>query len=356
MAKIYGLEMTKPEILRRLGNASQLAYIRPSALGVGQCVGLKVFDVSNGVLDFTVLEGRALDIYNMKFKGMNLNFVYKSGLSSQFLSAPVGDEAFRGFCGGMLYTCGMSNVGPACVYEGRDQVFHGQLRGTAAENISTCCAWRGDEYDLKIQGEMREAQIFKENLLFKREISTSLGEKRLFLKNAIENAGFAPQEIMLMFHINIGFPLLDKGAKLVASFESVKPRDEASKAGLDTFDRISDPIDKCTEQVFYLKPRTDNEGNTMAAIVNSRLNLGFYVKYNTATLPELIFWKSMVSGDYVVGVEPSNCFPEGKVRQKQIGRLQSIEPLDILHFDIELGILEGDEEIGSFCEEVSNLK
>jgi len=280
--------------------------------------------------------------------GINLNFVTKSGLTSQLLSAPISDEAFRSLSGGMMYTCGLSNVGQSCLYNGQQQVFHGRARTTAAENVSVVCEWIDDEYEMKICGEMKEAQIFKENLVLRRQILTKLGDKKIVIKNEVENMGFESQEIMLMFHVNPGFPILDEGSKLLASIKKIKPRDEISKQGLEHYNEIIDPQDSYIEQVFYIEAGADQYGNTMVAFVNPKINLGVYLKYNTINLPELIFWKSMASGDYAVGIEPSNCYPEGKINQKEINKLCVIESFKKLNFDIEIGVLDSEEEIESF--------
>jgi len=50
---------------------------------------LKAFDVTTGGdLEFTVLEEKCLDIFTMKYKGINLNYVSKPRLVSLLLFTP----------------------------------------------------------------------------------------------------------------------------------------------------------------------------------------------------------------------------------------------------------------------------
>jgi hypothetical protein len=60
--------------------------------------------------------------------------------------------------------------------------------------------------------------------------------------------------------------------------------------------------------------------------VNENLGLTFCVTYRVAELPYLIQWKMMGQGEYVVGLEPANCFPEGQAQNAERGTLRMIAP------------------------------
>jgi hypothetical protein len=357
MARYLGKELKKADILRRVGHMSQLAPVRRCEMLEGKAEGLKVIEVANGGgLAFTVLEGKALDISNLSYKGVNFNFVTKPGLAAPEFFNPHNQEFARNFQAGMLYTCGLLNVGPACVDEGMEVSQHGRIGQTPAENTSVRADWEGDEYTIRISGEVREAANFRENMLLRREIVTDFGSKSVSIHDVVENQGFERQPLMILYHINLGYPLLDEGSRFVLARKEVRPRDDISEKGVNDLARFSGPIDHWTEQVFYHTVEHDRNGDSLAGLVNDRLGLGLALKFNTKNLPRLLEWKSMMSGDYVLGIEPANCVVDTRIKERERGTLRIIEPLEKVDFRLEFTVLDGKSDIDAFDEQVRSLQ
>jgi len=341
--------LTKETILRKTGNISQLAGIRPCVLREGRKEGLGAFEVvTGGGLEFTVLEGRCLDILSAKYKGINLSFISKPGLVSPQYFNPYGGEQVRTTQAGMMFTCGLSNVGSACSENDLEFCAHGRIGHTPAEKVCTSEEWKNGEYHMEISGMMRESAIMCENLVLKRKIHTVLGAKSLKISDEVENQGFQDQPIMILYHFNFGYPLLDKDAEVFVPSLEITPRDSAAKKGVAFWQQISPPIDGYSEQVFYHKSACDDNGFTYAGVMNKKRMLGAYIKYRKAELSQLIQWKSMAPGDYALGLEPSNCLVEGRVKERERGTLFSLPPLQSVSFSVELIVLDGDEEMGEF--------
>lgn len=335
--------MKKADIMRRVGDISQIAGVKRYQLTQGKADGLRACDVETGSgLSFTVLESRCMDISKLQYKGTNISFISKGSLVGYPDTFP---KIFRG---GMLYTCGLLNVGPGDIDNGKQLDVHGSIGRTPAENVAVMSKWFEDDYLIDIYGEIKESALFGENLSLKRHISTCMGSKSLKIHDEVENLGFEEQEIMLLYHFNIGYPLLDQGSKvLIPSIDTI-PRDSDAEPGLSQSSEISTPIDGFREQVFYHNVACDKNGDTYSAVINDAINLGVYIKYNKNQLPELIQWKSMNSGDYVIGLEPANCRVGGKAEERSRGALQKIKPQQVMSFDLEIGILDGKEEIETF--------
>lgn len=357
MAKLNNIEITRKELLKKLGNVEQVAYIKPYEMSEGSSKGVKAFDVSNGGgLDFTVLESKCLDIFNMKYKGVNLSFISKPGLYAPEYFNPHGVEFFRHFQAGMLYTCGLSNIGVPCKDGNEEYNFHGRISQTPACKVSATSCWEGDEYIMKILGEMREAAHYKENLVLKRLITTKLGAKSVKIQDIVENQGYEEQPVMLLYHFNLGYPLLDEGARVLVPNAETTPRTDVARYGMSEFSKICAPVDQFTEHVFYHKNAADKVGNTYAALINENLSLGLYLKYNTAQLPILAEWKSMASGDYALGLEAGNHLLEGRDVERKKGTLKTLAPFGQMNFDLELGVLDGSKEIEEFQKMVESLR
>lgn len=357
MAVLYGKEMTKAEVLRRVGNLTQVAGIRPVVLEDGKANGTKAFQVATGSgLEFTVERGKCLDIPNMSYKGINLNFLTKPGIVAPEYFNPLSGEFGRYFPAGMLYTCGLRNVGSENTDSGEFSNPHGRIGNTPAENVGVVSEWRGNDYVMELSGQMREGSQFAENMLLSRKLSTVLGSKKIVLHDVIENQGFEEQPFMMLYHFNMGYPLLDKGIRLLIPSLSRTPRDEPSKPGIAEWSKMEEPIDGFTEQVFYHTLGRDENGNTAYAVINDSLGFGFYVRFSAELLPVLIEWKSMMSGDYTLGLEPANCHVEGRGKERKEGTLRFLKPGETEEHVLEFGIAEGDKAIQELTEYIGSLR
>ena len=61
-------------------------------------------------------------------------------------------------------------------------------------------------------------------------------------------------------------------------------------------------------------------------IYNSDINKGVVMCYNKTTLPCFTEWKMMGKTDYVLGLEPGNCTPDGRDVLRKNGTLKFLQP------------------------------
>jgi hypothetical protein len=357
MANLFEQKIGKKELLKRIGNINQIAYIRPIEMIEGRSKGIKAFDVNTGGgLQFSVLEGKCLDISEMKYKGINLSYLTKPGVVASEYFNPMGSEFLRFFQAGMLYTCGLRNVGAPCVDDGEELNLHGRIGNTPAEKVGISAQWMEDEYQMEISGEMREAAMFRENLVLKRKISTQMGAKFIKIVDEVENQGFEEQPLMILYHFNFGYPLLDNGTRILMPSLKITSRDEISENGIKEFEKITEPIDGFIEHVFYHEIASDAQGYANLGIVNDRLGLGVHLKYNAQQLPKLNEWKCIKSGDYTLAFEPANCNVDGRAIEKINGKVHTIAPFQSAKFEIEVGIVEGIKEIKALEECIATCR
>ncbi|MDR2763461.1 MAG: aldose 1-epimerase family protein [Tannerella sp.] len=362
--------ISKRELLRYVGDCNQLFGIRPYTMTGGRANGVRAFDVRNGSgLEFTVLQDRCLDISALSFKGVNCSYLSKAGIVSPYYYEKDGNGFLRNFYSGMLTTCGLRNVGPPCVDGGETFTQHGRISNIAAENVGACIGMGanppvtdagGTEAKYKdsdtgdnpatmtISGTMREACVFGENLLLHRNIICRQGENRILIYTAVENAGFRREALMLLFHFNIGYPLLDENAYLVVPSTTTTPRDAEAEAGIETWNRCRKPASDYREQVFYHDLKADNKGNTSVALINKTLNMGLALHFNRNQLSYFTQWKQMGEGEYVMGMEPCNCFVDGRTAPRNKNVIDCLEPGETRNFDIVIELLDGIDEIRHF--------
>jgi hypothetical protein len=56
-------------------------------------------------------------------------------------------------------------------------------------------------------------------------------------------------------------------------------------------------------------------------------------------LPELIQWKQVGQGAYVLGLEPANCRPEGRSAARQRGKLVELAPGESVDYLLEFKVM-----------------
>lgn len=71
MNSVFGVKMGKEQFLKRLGNIDQVVSIKHLQFVDGKADGVRVFEIRNGGgLNFTILQGKCMDVYDMCYKGV----------------------------------------------------------------------------------------------------------------------------------------------------------------------------------------------------------------------------------------------------------------------------------------------
>ncbi len=344
MAFIYGREYSRQELMKCIGDVSQIAGARSCTLESGRAKGVGAVDIkTGGGLSFTVLTDRGLDIAWADYKGMAISYVSKTGVVSPAYFEPSGNDFLRGFFAGLLTTCGLTYMGAACEDQGVNLGLHGRISNIPAEDVCVSNEWQGDDFVMKVRGKVRESTVFGENMVLTREIESRMGENRLFIHDCVENCGYDRQPFMLLYHCNFGHPLLGKDTELILKETGVKARDAEAEKGLDICREFEMPTHGYSEQVFYHDLIPNEDGTVMATLFNKSIGesgFGIYLRFNKKQLPYMTEWKQMGEGDYAVGLEPATWYPEGRSRARERGELEFLEPGDIKSFDIEIGVIE----------------
>lgn len=343
--------MKKEDLLRRVGSMQQAAGIRAVRYMEGRAGGMKAFEVKNDRMSFMVLEDKCLDIGELSYKGCNMNFLSKPGLTGRAHYDTNGGEAIRSIMGGMLFTSGLRNICTPCTVQGEDFPMHGRIRTTPAEHVCSDAWWEDGVYRLRIAGEMREAALFGENLVLRREITTAYQEKSIHIRDVVINQGFREEPFLILYHFNIGWPLLSEECDLIIPSSETLARDREAMRGLSKWNTIEEPIDGEPEYVFLHEMAADENGNTFAAVYNRELEMGLQISFSKKALPYFMEWKSRASGDYALGLEPANASVYGKQYHLERGDHPSIGPQEEVVIELTLTVLDGEEDLKKVMKE-----
>ncbi len=347
---LWGRTFTRRDLEGYTGDLRQIADVRLMTLDDGMERGVRVAQVRTGSgLDFTVLLDRAMDIGTTVFNGIPVAWQSGTGAASPSRYEPHGKGWLRTFHGGLLALCGLTQAGAApdnSIDPETDEVLglHGRIGTTPAHDIRIERVWTDDQWVIRLSGVVDEVALFHSRLRLERTIQITPGEPIITIEDRVRNMGGQPAPLMMLYHCNFGWPLVSPESEMLSPSHEVTPIDAIAEAGISTWNRFQAPTPGYAEQVFFHKiEKTDTP--QVAAIVNPPLGLGMEVIFDPSTLNCLTEWKQMGFGDYVLGIEPGNCLPTGRVAERAAGRLRMLPPGETDTFNIGFRMLTSRKEL-----------
>lgn len=340
--------MNLKDIKQRVGRLSQVGGTRHYRLSDGRAEGTRAIDVDTGAgLQFTVLPDRAMDISRCSFRGTNVAFHAPGGETHPAYYHPAGYEWLRSFYAGLLTTCGLTYFGHP-VQDGADSLgLHGRVANLPATQVSDLSGEDAQgNHLIHLRGIVEEAVLFGDKLRLTRNIRTRLGARSLFIEDEVHNWGFKPAPLTILYHFNLGHPLLHEEAQIVMPEAPIRYYDDASRQEEPNRLKVKPPAVDAGHTVYHYM--LEGEGTAAAALINRPLGLGLYIRFDRRQLPVLNNWKCFNAGEYVMGIEPGNARIVDRPTLREAGELQTIQPGETRRFNLEVGILEGIDEINSF--------
>lgn len=346
MAVLFGTDYTRRELLQRVGNMDQLCGIRRVVLDDGGSKGVTALEFYTGSgFEFRVLADRGMDICAASYCGRSLCWRSPTGDMAPSFHDSEGLGWLYTFFGGMVATCGLTYAGAPTTDKGEPLGLHGRYTSLAARELSFGGRWEGNRYVLRASGVMREAVIFGANIALRRTITAYLGESRFVIEDEIENEGGTRQPLMVLYHCNFGFPLMDAKTRIHAPSRRTLARFTLEPVDEKVWSRFDQPQAGIGEQVFYHDMKADRRGNVTVVVANESFQrgrgFGAYVRYRRRELPRFVQWKMPGHGTYVAGLEPANCWVDGRDAERKNKTLVHLRPGERQTMQLEIGVLDG---------------
>jgi Domain of unknown function (DUF4432) len=329
LAEIFGVPVEAA--LQRVGCLAQVARVDQFTETDGPARGARRLRVVNGGgLEFDVHPDRALDIGAATFDGIPLAWLSSTGIGAPHFYEPEGRGWLRTFGGGLLTTCGLDSFGPPADDEDGVAGMHGRI-GTTPAHLTGAEA---TTERVTVSGTVRQTAVFAENLALRRRITSEIGSSALAVEDTVTNEGSSPSPHMVLYHVNLGWPLLDQGAVVDIPHTSVRPRDPDAEEGYGRQYEIGAPEPGFREQVYIHEAGPER----YASVTNKQRGLRFTLRFSD-TLPAVFEWKLTATQHYVLGLEPANTAEiGGRAAARAAGLLPRLEPGESIDYRLSFEV------------------
>ena len=141
---------------------------------------------------------------------------------------------------------------------------------------------------------------------------------------------------MLLYHMNFGYPFLTPDLQMkLPEGTATTPRTEEAAKGLGQERTFQEPADGKEEQVYFHQVPAD-QGLGRVELYNPGLGFGAEVTWTKDTLPVLAQWKCMRSGEYVLGIEPTNSYIMGRSAERENGTIGMLQPFETRRMQVTM--------------------
>ena len=371
MVELFGGDWSRAQIDQRTGALAQVAGVELLEYADGPERGVRVLDFRTGAgLSFRVAVDRGFDLLSADYRGVPIGWRSPTGPRHPGLASVEENRGWgflRAFTG-LLATCGLdhalapatSSVAPYIYPEFAESNYplHGRVAQIPARLSGYGERWDGDACTLWAEGEIAQTAVFGENLVLTRRIEAELGGITISVDDRVENRGFRPTPHMLLYHYNIGYPLLDDGAELLVPSRAIVHAMHGDLHAQGVGHRIQGPPRAdFSEQVYEHDVVAGPDGMASAALVNQALGagLGIRLDYDRTALPCLIEWQCLQSGLYVLGIEPSTNHVLGRKFAEERRELMFLEHAETRRYRTRLLVLDGAKAIAAARRDIEAL-
>ena len=317
-----------------IGHPHQVFGVEEMRLSGGKADGMRMLYVRNGKgLEFWVSVDRCADISRLSFKGDNYSYISPCGYVAPQYYDKDGLGFLKSFTAGFCTTCGLTGVGNPCTDDGEEVPLHGTISNIPCENIGHWVASDG----IHIKAQIRDARIFSHKLLLEREYVVSLEKNEITMHDTVTNIGDMVSPLEVMYHCNMGYPLLDENTVLTIPSKKVMHRTEGREVEKSESAAITTPQNGIDEVCYY----HTMSGETEVTMYSPTIKKGLKMSYNADEMKYFTQWKMLGEYDYVMGLEPGNCNPDGRDVMRKNGTLEFLKPGEKREFHLKFEAYEG---------------
>ncbi|RAR70472.1 uncharacterized protein DUF4432 [Pantoea ananatis] len=339
-------------------NSSELKFqgkpfsIEQKVLHGGKQEGSKILEIrSQDGLTITLVPTRGMNLLRVEGFGTRLGWdsPVKEVVNPAFinLESRNGLGWLEGF-NEMMVRCGYEWTGHPVNDKGRIYTLHGKAGNTPVSQLEVEVA-DAAPHEIRIRGLIKESTFKKADLQTWTELRYVPGSNQFSLHDVLTNHSDYPHDYEIIYHSNFSTPILEEGARFLAPMSQISPFNDYAKAGLKNWQTYQGPTKDFDEMVFNIKPLSDKDHQTLAAVVNKAGNKGASIQFDTQQLPLLTLWKNTdtLKQGYVTGIEPGTNYAYPVTIEREQKRVKQLAQGASATFDLTYTLLHNSEQVNA---------
>lgn len=315
--------------------------VRATRLQGGLRDGVLEIELVAGATRVVILPDRGLGIWKMSAGDCELGWrsPLRGPVHPRFVS--LGEPSGLGWLDGfdeLVARCGLvSNGAPDFSPEGRlRHGLHGRIANLPAHGVEAVLD--DSTGTVTLTGAVDETRFLMHALRMTTRLVLHADRQRISWSDTVENRSDRPATIQMLYHVNLGPPLLGGGAEVVVPVAELAPRDMAAVPDVPTWNRFDAPRAGRGEQVHFMRLEPDAAGRGTALLVAPEGGQAASLSWRAGELPCFTLWKNQggLADGYVTGLEPATNFPNPRSFEERQGRVVTLAPKGGIEFDLAL--------------------
>jgi hypothetical protein len=341
-------------------NPMQLGGIRTGALDNG--VRVAWIETGSG-LRFLVALDRGGDIVDANFNQYGLCYLTPNGIKPPSAAYNSEFEWLRSWPGGLLTTCGPETIGGPRPATGGMSGLHGRYSNTPATLESVINPDpRSGQLDMILRLIIRDSRMFGPTYEIRREIRCTLGVPEIHVEDTVTNCSAEKAAHHWLYHCNLGYPLLDEGARFVyggkSQFWELPAQADGSiltrlaEKKMNALKRVTGPLAEhrgAGERGLLVDVDRDRHGNCHIGLINPKIKLGLELEYPVNDLPRMANWQHYDNGCYATALEPFYGSLLGKPHDRSRMTGTTLAPGKSRKYRLTIRVHSGSEALKNFA-------
>lgn len=305
----------------------------------GKSRGVDEIVIGNDVVEVSVLPTRGMSLWNVKAGDLKLGWQSPTRGPVHPNYVPLSEPSGLGWLDGFdefMVRCGLESNGAPEFKENGALLYplHGKIGNIPAHEVTL----ELDEDEIKLTGVVEESRFHFQKLRLTTEYLLKADDSTITIRDTVENLSESPTEVQMLYHTNIGSPLLDAGSQLVVPAKTIVPRNDHAAKDVKTWNSYKAPEAGYEEQVYFFELFADAEGYTRAMLKNAHSSAGCSLVWKADNLPWFTQWKNTtaLADGYVTGLEPATNFPNPRTFEGEQGRTIKLKGRAVAEFELRI--------------------
>ncbi len=334
------------DTIHQIGGIQTGSIDYPQPMG-GQSCRVAFINTGSG-LRLTVTLDRGGDIVEAAYNDTNLAYLTPNGYKPPSHAYHQGEDWLTGWPGGLCTTCGPEHIGGPREEDGGMTMLHGRFSNTPAAvvAIKNPNPAKGD-LEMRLEMIIRDSRMYGPTFEVRRSISCTLGQTEIRQHDEVTNLADDTYAHNWLYHVNLGYPLIDEGTQLVYAGKGSSWQPEGVKrtgedyAKLKTITGNVDSHTRSTSNVVLIDDlKTADDGLVHIGAINASRGIGFELAYTPEQLPRLGNWQHLgPRGTYVCGLEPYYGSLLGKNDDPHADAVTWLKPGESRKYEMQMKVL-----------------